>query len=944
MPRFKRISGAVFATLLFVTALSAPAEGLPATLYQSSYQQTITDGVTLEHLSRFTSDGWLNIKVLRIDTENPNVQIDTLANNRITDKPLTIPGLAEAHGAIAAVNAGFFNSLGEGKAYPDGPVVKNGELLTTPGWYNKSKNEMASLSLTNSGQIFFHYWKNDLILSGPDNTEFTVSQYNQPSRKNYQDITVWDSKWAELSLGASETYPDLVEIVVAQGRIKEIRRAMPAVEIPTDGFVVISRGEQAAKLLQNLKLNDKVEFKIYSSPDWTDLQMSASGASILVKDGKIPESFSYQTNSFNRRNPRTLAGTSREGRELILVTVDGRQDNSIGLTQTEAAELMLELGAYNALILDGGGSTTMVARKPGTTLLEVVNVPSEGALRAVTNGIGVFSRYSSGYSSLPLAKLIIETEDTNIFNGTSREFTLRGVDRYANPVELDLTQVRWTVKGIAGRFENNVFYPESVGKGKIIARIGEIEAEIEIKTLDAPVKIALSPGTLNVRKGQEQPLQITGYDEEGFSALIRPEDVSFKLKGEIGEIVAGTFKATYVGTGYIEAAVGDIVAYSAVTVFTEEEEILSSFENADQISGQFSGEQVYRGNGAGKLTYDFYGLNTLTKVFLPFNSEGLKLKAGTTHLAIWVYNEAPNENTVGAEIVDAAGNKHYLKFASGLNWSGWKQLKTSLEGISDPLSVSAIYIENTDPNTTWGQIYLDELTAIESRHPVIDRTQIPENTVFPDKANRKVDFTPGENNYKFVVGAGWPKTDNPSPQQLKSSVARLTDYLNKNIELAVGLDAKAAETFSNWKKQIIIAGNDYGTYNFKNSSFIRLNVSEGGLRRTDPAQWTWLFEELDKLPGENIFLVINGDPTNFINAKEAQLLKDTLAEYRNNTGKNVWVFHPGSLNKSELDRGVRYISTTGLSKAETPAEQPETITCLEVTVKGNELTFQFLYF
>jgi len=943
MPKFKKIIGVVLATMLFVTTLSGAATGLPVTLYQSASAQVITDGVILEHLSRFTVDGWLNIKVLRIDTENPNVRIGTLTTNKITDKLLTVPALAKTNGAIAAVNAGFFNPLGEGRAYPDGPLVKDGELLTTPGWYNKAKDEMASLSLTDSGQILFHYWKNDLVLKGPDNTEFSVSQYNQPSRKNYQDITVWDQKWAESTLGASEIYPDLVEIIVVQGRIKEIRQAMPAVEIPANGFVIISRGEQAAKLLQSLKLRDRVEFKISATPDWSDLQMSASGASILVKDGKIPESFSYQTSSFNRRNPRTLAGSSEDGRELILVTVDGRQDNSIGLTQMEAAELMLELGAYNAMIFDGGGSTTMVARKPGTTSLELINVPSEGALRAVTNGIGIFSRFSTEYSDLPLAKLIIETEDVNVFNRTSREFTLLGIDRYANPVKLDLDQVRWTVQGIAGSFKGNVFYPESVGKGKVTARIGEIEAEIEIYSLDTPVKLDLNPSTSKVRKGEKQSLLVTGYDEEGFPALIRPEDVDFKVKGEIGEIEDGAFKATAVGTGYIEAAVGDVMAYSAVSVFTEEEEILNSFENEDLNPELISTEQVYRGNGSAKLSYDFYGFRTPTKTFLPFKGEGVKLKAGTTHLAIWVYNETQNNNTLGAEIVDSAGNKHYLEFASRLDWSGWKQLKTSLQGISNPASISAIYVQNTDPDTTWGRVYLDELTALESRYPEIDPAQIPQNTTFLDKANRKVDFTPGVNSFRFSVLPSLPQADSTSDLELKSIIKSLTNYLNRN-DLAVGLDTKVAEAFADWKKPLVVTGKEYGTYNFKNSSFIRLDVSEGGLRRSDPAEWIWLFEELDKLPGSNIFIAMNGDPADFINAKEAQLLKDTLAAYRKDTGKNVWVFYPGASNRSELDRGVRYISTTDFSKAETSVENPEKVTYLEVTVRGNDLTFEFLSF
>jgi len=45
-----------------------------------------------------------------------------------------------------------------------------------------------------------------------------------------------------------------------------------------------------------------------------------------------------------------------------MVVVDGRQAQSRGMTQRELAELMLNLGAHYALNLDGGGSSTMVAK------------------------------------------------------------------------------------------------------------------------------------------------------------------------------------------------------------------------------------------------------------------------------------------------------------------------------------------------------------------------------------------------------------------------------------------------------------------------------------------------------------------------------------------------------------------------------------------------------
>lgn len=85
------------------------------------------------------------------------------------------------------------------------------------------------------------------------------------------------------------------------------------------------------------------------------------------------------------RHPRTLAGIAAGGRRVLLVTVDGRQEGySVGMTLREGAQLMRDLGATEALNLDGGGSTTMVVRRG------VANRPSDAAgPRAVANALAV---------------------------------------------------------------------------------------------------------------------------------------------------------------------------------------------------------------------------------------------------------------------------------------------------------------------------------------------------------------------------------------------------------------------------------------------------------------------------------------------------------------------------------------------------------------------------
>ncbi|ODA40606.1 phosphodiester glycosidase family protein [Desulfosporosinus sp. BG] len=933
----------LLATIFTLTTITGTAVAQPKTLYETGSKHTITDGATLEHISRFTADGWLNINVLRIDTTNPNIKIDALANSQTTDQLSTVLTLAEENDALAAVNASFFNPMDGATGYPDGPIVRAGDLLATSGWYNQNKDEMASFSLDNAGHMLFNYWKNALTLTGLNDASFAVSQYNQPSRQQYNDITVLDNKWGPTTLGASEKYPDLVEILVSQGRVIEIRQALPAATIPAKGYVVISRGEQAGKLLESFRTGDPAKFTVTSNPNWSDLQMSVTGSSILVKDGQIPETFSFSTDSINNNNPRTLVGSSKDGKQLILVTVDGRQDNSVGLTQTESAQLMQELGAYNALNLDGGGSTTMVARKLGTSNLDIVNIPSDGSLRSVANGIGIFSQASPG----SLAKLILETEDPNVFVHTSRKYTLRGVDSFSNPVEVNPRQIEWSVSGIEGRFIDNQFRPTSVGKGKIITKVGKLTAELDIRSLSAPVKLRLSSDKLEIPVGQSQTLQATGYDQQGFQAKIEPEDVQWAASGGIKDFQEGTIKAATVGAGYIEAGVGYVRAYTAVSIYADSTDAIYSFEddhaffqaNPQIAQGifQLSTDQVHGGNTSGQLVYDFVDDNSSGEASLVFTGAGLSLDSDTSGLAVWLYNTHENSNRVLGEVLDDTGEKHQLEIAPKLDWIGWKRIEVSLEEIKKPTNLRRLYVQNSDPVEGSGKIYFDDLTAKVVNHPVIDQSEIPQDSLLQDDANRTTEFVSGPDNFKFSVFGSRQESYNTLEEQLLNE---MTSYINENLDMAVYTGSHAASAVRDMKKPALITETEYKAYNYKNCNFIQLDISKGGLRRSDPEQWLWLFKELDNLTGSNAFIVMSDAPATFINTKEGELLKDTLAEYREKSGKNVWVLFQGDVNQSELDRGVRYISCAGFSSSDFSPEKPTAAKYLEVTVMGNDITYE----
>lgn len=119
---------------------------------------------------------------------------------------------------------------------------------------------------------------------------------------------------------------------------------------------------------------------------------AVGGRPVIVTDSALdPAVDTAGPKGFAESNPRTGAGIARNGRRLILVAVDGREYRNAGMTLRELGEVMLALGARDAINLDGGGSTTMVVADPDSAgRLRVVNHPSDkGGERTVGDALAI---------------------------------------------------------------------------------------------------------------------------------------------------------------------------------------------------------------------------------------------------------------------------------------------------------------------------------------------------------------------------------------------------------------------------------------------------------------------------------------------------------------------------------------------------------------------------
>ena len=114
-----------------------------------------------------------------------------------------------------------------------------------------------------------------------------------------------------------------------------------------------------------------------------------AGSAQIVADGH-PSTPSLEW--YQAVNARTAAGLSRDGRTLTLFTVD-RAGGSEGMRVSEVADLLIkDYGVWNALNLDGGGSTTMAMEDPVTNEPALMNSSSDNPRgRAVGSNLAVFA-------------------------------------------------------------------------------------------------------------------------------------------------------------------------------------------------------------------------------------------------------------------------------------------------------------------------------------------------------------------------------------------------------------------------------------------------------------------------------------------------------------------------------------------------------------------------
>lgn len=342
-----------------------------ASVHGQSFR-TVHDGVELAKVEHKIGSEPVKISLLRLDLSKVRIDVKMALDTVIGTE--TTSSIAARHGAVAAVNAGFFRldtSIFAGE--PANFMMIDGKVLS------EGSNERIALAVSNhpaATRVSFFRPVADFQLELDQNT-FAVNGLNREIKGN--EIVVFTPEFHQNTLANA----GCLEVPVVNGRIRTSSE-IGSMQIPANGFIAVTCGEQKQALKKaarhgyrgNVYRVSGVQKRLdgYELDDIGKIEDAVAGVSTLLQNGRIE--LSWQREKAGRsfaesRHPRTAAAKMSDGR-LLLVTVDGRQPGvSVGMTLKELAEYLLEIGAVDAMNLDGGGSTAMVLDG------KLVNKPSD---------------------------------------------------------------------------------------------------------------------------------------------------------------------------------------------------------------------------------------------------------------------------------------------------------------------------------------------------------------------------------------------------------------------------------------------------------------------------------------------------------------------------------------------------------------------------------------
>ena len=310
--------------------------------------------------------------LVTINPAVPGVGIDYASGGAHVPDRNTVTGMLGREGAdaVAGVNGGFFDIFDTGAPLGVGQDRQRGFLhgarytWNNAFWMSRSGTPTIGRAL--------------LEAKIQEYPQMEITNVNSPRAREGR-IGIWTPKWGETSgYSVTDGQRSGVRMVVVQGgRVVANTTNLSAAQ-KINGPVLVGRGAGAEQLKQlRVGASATLQWQLAGDPAF-----AISGESILLSKGRI------RASDDRILHPRTAVGIDRDTGRIMLLVIDGRQTHSRGYTLVELARMMKNLGAEDALNLDGGGSSTLAGRTR-QDVVRLLNQPSDGTQRQVADGIAV---------------------------------------------------------------------------------------------------------------------------------------------------------------------------------------------------------------------------------------------------------------------------------------------------------------------------------------------------------------------------------------------------------------------------------------------------------------------------------------------------------------------------------------------------------------------------
>jgi len=352
------------------------------------------------------------INHLAVDLGDPTTEVQlgmaAAVNGKESTTSMATRHSREGNRVVGAVNASFYNMT---EGYPLFLLAKNNVILnggTVSNGADQYMNVPTAFGIAADGRGIIDNFDFNVALSHNGN-RYNMSGLNHPRTSGdaviytpqfHSKTTDTNQYGFEIVVDTGKTITENTFGQTLTGRVTQIKpyNSQEKLAIPSTGFVVSLHGGDWHSKLSHVAVGDEMSANFSVDKTWQNAQFILASGPYLVKDGKPYIMMSLASARAKEIAPRTVVATSKDGKTVHFITVDGRQSHSKGMNMIQLADYLVKLGVDRAINLDGGGSTTMGIRNPGSNDMIVANSPSNASKqqRLVSNILQAVSTAPTG--------------------------------------------------------------------------------------------------------------------------------------------------------------------------------------------------------------------------------------------------------------------------------------------------------------------------------------------------------------------------------------------------------------------------------------------------------------------------------------------------------------------------------------------------------------------